>query len=82
MTNAPWVVVAKVADSAAAKRTDSCGDMEQLEMLELIHVSDHVTREAADKAAAGKTVENDGWTYAVMSRADFDATAGAGARAA
>ena len=29
-----WVVVANVGSSPAAKRTDSSGDMEQLEMME------------------------------------------------
>ena len=42
-----WVVVAKVGESVAAKRTDSCGDMEQLELMELILVSEHETKVAA-----------------------------------
>ena len=49
-----WVVVAKVGESVAAKRTDSCGDMEQLELMELILVSEHNSKEAADQACAAR----------------------------
>ena len=68
-----WVVVAKVGESVAAKRTDSCGDMEQLEMMELILVSEHETKKAADHAAAAKRASKDGWAYAVMHRGNYDA---------
>lgn len=77
-----WVVVANVGQSAAAERTDSCGDMEELELMELILVSEHDTKEAAEQACAVKRVHKDGWAYAVLSRRDYDArmqTAGAGA---
>ena len=63
-----WVVVAKVGPSAAAKRTDSCGDMEQLEMMEYLLVSDHDTKASAEQAAAVRRANNDGWRYAVISR--------------
>jgi hypothetical protein len=66
-----WVVVAKVGESVAAKRTDSCGDMEQLELMELILVSEHETKVAAEQAAKAKRVSKDGWRYAVMSRRFF-----------
>ncbi len=77
-----WVVVANVGQSAAAKRTDSCGDMEQLELMDLILVSEHDTKEAAEQACAAKRADKDGWAYAVLSRRDYDArirTAGANA---
>lgn len=67
-----WVVVAKVGESAAAKRTDSCGDMEQLELMDVILVSDHDTKEAAEQLCATKLADNDGWAYAVLSRNDYD----------
>ena len=68
-----WVVVAKVGESVAAKRTDSCGDMEQLELMELILVSEHETKVAAEQAAKAKRIAKDGWRYAVMSRRDYEA---------
>ena len=52
-----WVVVAKVGEFVAAKRTDSCGDMEQLELMELILVSEHETKVAAEQAAKAKRVK-------------------------
>ena len=69
-----WVVVAKVGESVAAKRTDS-GDMEQLELMELILVSEHETKVAAEQAAKAKRIAKDGWRYAVMSRRDYEARA-------
>jgi hypothetical protein len=74
-----WVVVARVGGSKAAKRTDSCGDMEQLELMEFILVSEHETKKAADEAAAAKRARKDGWRYVVMSRHDY--TSGAGSPA-
>ena len=68
-----WVVVAKVGESIAAKRTDSCGDMEQLESMELILVSEHETEKAAELACATKNASKDGWAYVVSSRRDCDA---------
>ena len=72
MKNAKWVVVAKVGSSRAAKRTDSCGDMEQLELMELILVSEHGTRQAALQDAAARRARKDGWRYAVMTRPSYD----------
>ncbi len=69
-----WVVVAKVGPSQAAARTDSSGDMEQVELMDVIEISWHASRAAADSALAEKRGGNDGWTYAVMSRRDFDET--------
>ena len=57
----------------AAKRTDSCGDMEQLELMELILVSEHKTKVAAEQAAKAKRAGKDGWRYAVMSRRYYEA---------
>lgn len=67
-----WVVVAKVGESIAAKRTDSCGDMEQLESMELILVSEHDTEKAAELAVSAKRAGKDGWAYAVLSRRRYD----------
>ena len=67
-----WVLVANVGASAAAKRTDSCGDMEQLEMLELILVSEHETKLATMDAANARRARHDGWAYAVLSRYEYD----------
>lgn len=67
-----WVVVAKVGSSSAAKRTDSSGDMEQLELMELILVSEHDTRQAALQDAAARRAKKDGWRYAVMTRRSYD----------
>jgi hypothetical protein len=69
-----WVVVAKVGPSPAAKRTDSCGDMEQLEMMEFLLVSEHDTKNSADQAAEARRASNDGWRYAVVSRRAYDAS--------
>ena len=71
-----WVVVAKVGESNAAKRTDSCGDMEQLELMELILVSNHDTNDEAEQAAVERRGNKDGWLYVVMSRRDFEASVG------
>ena len=73
MKSNKWVVVAKVGESIAAKRTDSCGDMEQLEQMDLILVSEHDMQEAAEQICAAKLAENDGWAYGVLSRGDYDA---------
>ena len=67
-----WVVVAKVGPSPAAKRTDSCGYMEQLEMMEYLLVSDHDTKMSAEQAAAVRRARNDGWRYAVVSRRVYE----------
>jgi hypothetical protein len=67
-----WVVAVNVSKSAAARRTDSSGDMEQLELLELILVSEHDTKSAALKDAALRRARKDGWRYVVMSRRDYD----------
>ena len=74
-----WVVVADVGESIAAKRTDSCGDMEQLELMELILVSEHKMKVAAERAAKAKRLGKDGWRYAVMSRRNFEASVGSAA---
>ena len=74
MNDNGWVVVAKVGESSAAKRTDSCGDMEQLELMELILVSDHDTKFAAEQAAAERRANKDGWLYVAMSRRDYEAS--------
>jgi len=71
-----WVVVAKVGQSAAAKRTDSSGDMEQLESMELILVSEHGTKAAAEQDARVRRARKDGWRYAVMSQSDYTRAVG------
>lgn len=73
MKNIGFVVVAKVGESIAAKRTDSCGDMEQLELMELILVSEHDTKETAEQACAAKRASKDGWAYEVIAQRDYDA---------
>lgn len=73
MNDNGWVVVAKGGESSAAKRTDSCGDMEQLELMELILVSGHDTNDAAEQAASERRANKDGWLYVAMSRRDYEA---------
>ena len=73
MERTGWVVAAKVGESIAAKRTDSCGDMEQLELMDLILISDHDAKEAAEQACAARRADKDGWAYSVLSRRDYDA---------
>ncbi|MEW5963057.1 MAG: hypothetical protein AB1749_05795 [Pseudomonadota bacterium] len=70
-----WVVAARVADSIAAARTDPSGDMEMLELMELILVSEHATKEAAEETARLRRSAQDGWVYVVMSRREFNARA-------
>lgn len=65
-----WIVAAKVEDSIAAERTDASGDMEQLEQLDFIIVSEHETKREAEKAAAKQRKANEGWRYAVMRKRD------------
>ena len=72
MNKDKWIVVADVGASVSAARTDSCGDMEQLEQMELILVSHHDTKEAADQACVSKQTSTDGWAYSVISRTDYD----------
>ncbi len=72
MKHLRWVVVANVGQSAAAKRTDSCGDMEQLELMDLIIVSEHETKTAAEQEAHDRSALGDGWVYDVMSRYEYD----------
>lgn len=71
-----WVVVAKVAGSVAAQRTDSSGDMEQLELMELILLSEQRTRTEAERDAAARRAAKDGWIYTVMTRRDYEAAIG------
>lgn len=66
-----WVVIADVGASRPATRTDSCGDMEQLESMDFIPVSEHDTKEAADQACVARRSSNDGWAYLVLSRRDY-----------
>ena len=83
MKEQKWVVAATVGESVAAKRTDSCGDMEKLELMELILVSEHDTKEAAEQVCAERRAGKDGWAYLVLSRRDYLArTQTAGANAA
>ena len=72
MKHLRWVVVANVGQSVAAKRTDSCGDMEQLELMDLIVVSEHETKTAAEQEAHARSALHDDWAYGVMSRYDYD----------
>ncbi len=76
MNDDRWVVAA-VGQSRAAKRTDSCGDMEQLEAMEYILVSEHDTRQSAEDAAAAKRAAGDDRQYTVMPRRDYEASVGA-----
>ena len=68
-----WVVAARVGESAPALRTDSSGDMEQLELMEFIALSEHDTKQDAEWAAEIRNARNDGWVYTVLSRRDYDA---------
>ena len=67
-----WVVVASVGDSVQATRSDSSGDMEQLELMEFVLMSEHASREAAEADAWARRAQMDGWAYAVMSRSEYD----------
>ena len=67
-----WVVVADVGDSVPAARSDSSGDMEQLELMELVLMSEHASREAAEADAWTRRAQMDGWAYSVMSRSEYD----------
>ena len=67
-----WVVVADVGDSVPAARSDSSGDMEQLELMELVLMSEHTSREAAEADAWTRRAQMDGWSYSVMSRSEYD----------
>lgn len=67
-----WVVVAKVGDSIEAKRSDSSGDMEQFELMEVVLLSEHDNKEAAEAAAAARRAKEHGWTFSVLSRRDYD----------
>ena len=73
MDTGKWVVAARVGESAPALRTDSSGDMEQLELMEFIGLSEHDTKQDADRAAEIWNARNDGWVYTVLSRRDYDA---------
>ena len=69
-----WVVAARVGESAPAMRTDSSGDMEQLELMEFIGLSEHDTKQDADRAAEIWNARDDGWVYTVLSQREYDAT--------
>lgn len=66
-----WVVVANVGDSVQATRSDSSGDMEQLELMELVLVSEHASREAAEADAAERRAQMDGWAYSVLPKREY-----------
>ncbi len=68
-----WVVAARVGESAPAMRTDSSGDMEQLELMEFIGLSEHDTKQDADRAAEIWNARDDGWVYTVLSQREYDA---------
>ncbi|HEX2842894.1 hypothetical protein [Hyphomicrobium sp.] len=69
-----WVVVANVGASAPAARSDSSGDMEQLEMMEFVLMSEHVSREAAEEDAMTRRAQQDGWTYLVLPKREYGAS--------
>lgn len=77
-----WVVVANVGASVQATRSDSSGDMEQLESMELVLMSEHASREAAEAEAAARRAQQDGWTYLVLPKHEYTARAQAPERAA
>jgi hypothetical protein len=82
MNTHEWVVVAKVGESSSATRTDSCGDMEQLELMELILMSQHETKDAAEQAAAARRAGKDGWVYSVLSQREYETSAQRASRSA
>ena len=73
MNTSTWVVVANIGESAPATRSDSSGDMEQLELMELVLMSEHESKEVAEEAAAARRAQKDGWAYSVLPRRDYDA---------
>lgn len=68
-----WVVVANVGESEQATRSDSSGDMEQLELMDLVLMSEHASKETAEADAAARWAQKDGWAYSVMPRSAYDA---------
>ena len=68
-----WVVAARVGESTPAMRSDSSGDMEQLELMEFIALSEHDTKQDAERASEIRNTRDDGWVYTVLSRRDYDA---------
>lgn len=72
MNASSWVVVANVGNSAEATRSDSSGDMEQLELMEFVLVSEHASREDAEADAWVRRAQMDGWVYSFMSRSEYD----------
>jgi hypothetical protein len=73
MTANNWVVVANVGGSLPATRSDSSGDMEQLELMEFVLMSEHASKEAAEADADARRAQADGWTYSVLPKREFDA---------
>ena len=71
-----WVVVADVGKSAAAMRSESSGDMEQLELTDLVLMSEQESKECAEAEASAKRMQNDGWVYLVLPRREYDARVG------
>jgi hypothetical protein len=72
MSQDQWIVAAKVGGSVAA-RTGASGDMKQLALMELILVSTHDTKQAAERAAAHQQATNEGWVFTVMRKRDYEA---------
>ena len=77
-----WVVVANVGGSAPATRSDSSGDMEQLELMEFVLMSEHASKEGAEADAWARRALMDGWSYSVLPRSDYEAKTRAAKNAA
>ncbi len=77
-----FVVVANVGASVQATRSDSSGDMEQLELMEFVLMSEHASQEAAEAEAAARRAQRDGWTYSVLPKREYLARTQAPERAA
>ena len=67
-----WVVVADVGKSVPATRSDSSGDMEQFELMELVLMSEHESKETAETETWARQAQKDGWVYLVLSRREYD----------
>jgi hypothetical protein len=71
-----WVVVADVGMSVSSTRSDTSGDMEQFELMELILMSEHESKEKAEAETSARRAQKDGWVYLVLSRHEYDAKVG------
>ena len=71
-----WVVVADVGKSASAVRSDSSGDMEQFELMDLVLMSEHESKETAEAETTARRMQKDGWAYFTLPWVEYDTRVG------